>query len=277
MEKSHEDWRAVQGPKVDGVWNLHHALSSSKLDFFVVFSSISSLCGAIGQASYASANSFLDAFVQYRRSHHLPAAGINLGAVEDIGVFLQMPRLAAAARATGVRFLNEKEVLQSLSVAIKMCQAPSSDYHRPESYQAIAGMSTSSDSVRQAWSDDARFRIYPRLQQAIRSGGSVDMPDDDKVFLDMVQNHPEKLKTAAAEETLLRMIARRVIGPDADEVQRARFRGMMIDSLIAVEMTGFLRRNVGLDISMTEIVGPNTMEAFSRLALQKLYERKLQA
>lgn len=273
LEQSHEDWRTVQGPKVDGAWNLHHALHSSKLDFFVVFSSISSLCGAIGQASYASANSFLDAFVQYRRSKNLPAVCINLGAVGEIGVFQQMPELANAARATGVRFLNEKEVIQSLSMAIKTCEAPS----KLESSQIIAGMSSSGDSVRQAWSEDARFRLYPRLQEAIRSRGSMDMPSDDKAFSDMVQKHPESLKTAAAEETLLRVIARRVIGPDADEVQRTRFRGMMIDSLVAVEMTGYLRRNFGLEISMAEIAGPNTMEAFSRVVLKKLYDRKAHA
>jgi acyl carrier protein len=49
------------------------------LDFFVMFSSVSSLLGAPGQGSYGAANAFLDALARYRRARGLPATTVNWG------------------------------------------------------------------------------------------------------------------------------------------------------------------------------------------------------
>lgn len=50
------------------------------LDFFVMFSSMTSLIGNVGQASYSSANAFLDSLAQYRRcALGLPGLAINWG------------------------------------------------------------------------------------------------------------------------------------------------------------------------------------------------------
>ncbi len=40
--------------------------SASPLDFFIVISSAAGIVGNRGQAAYAAANTFLDAFAQYR-------------------------------------------------------------------------------------------------------------------------------------------------------------------------------------------------------------------
>lgn len=54
--------------KVQGSWNLHNMAIELRqdLDFFIILSSISGIHGNKGQANYASANSFLDAFASYR-------------------------------------------------------------------------------------------------------------------------------------------------------------------------------------------------------------------
>ncbi|MCB5154104.1 SDR family NAD(P)-dependent oxidoreductase [Streptococcus mutans] len=48
--------------KVEGANNLYEFTQSSQLDFFVNFSSVNSLIGAIGQVDYVSANAYLDVF-----------------------------------------------------------------------------------------------------------------------------------------------------------------------------------------------------------------------
>ncbi|KAJ4338021.1 hypothetical protein N0V95_008172 [Ascochyta clinopodiicola] len=45
--------------------------------------SVSGLMGQFGQANYAAANCFLDAFAQYRHAQGLPASAIDLGVAED--------------------------------------------------------------------------------------------------------------------------------------------------------------------------------------------------
>ncbi|OKP09596.1 Lovastatin diketide synthase LovF [Penicillium subrubescens] len=78
------DWGAAIKPKVNGTWNLHEATKSSPLDFMVLFSSFSGIMGQRGQANYASANTFLDAFVQYRHANGLPASVLDIGPIEDV-------------------------------------------------------------------------------------------------------------------------------------------------------------------------------------------------
>ena len=65
-KKTPEEIRAVIGPKVGGILAIEEATQKIKLDFVVLFSSISGTFGNPGQADYAGANSFLDAFAEYR-------------------------------------------------------------------------------------------------------------------------------------------------------------------------------------------------------------------
>src|SRR5690349_20421129 len=78
-------WESVVKSKVAGAWNFHHALSNFPLDFFIVLSSVAGAVGNRGQAAYAAANCFLNAFVQYRTNKGLPASSIDLTAVSDVG------------------------------------------------------------------------------------------------------------------------------------------------------------------------------------------------
>ncbi|MCP5051471.1 MAG: KR domain-containing protein, partial [bacterium] len=58
----------VLAPKVKGVVNLDQATKELALDFFVLFSSVSGAVGNVGQADYATANAFMDAFSKYRNT-----------------------------------------------------------------------------------------------------------------------------------------------------------------------------------------------------------------
>ena len=76
-----ERFERVFNPKAQGAWNLHEAMlvAGASLDFFLLFSSISSVLGFVGQVNYAAANFFQDALAQYRRQRGLPATAVNLG------------------------------------------------------------------------------------------------------------------------------------------------------------------------------------------------------
>ena len=66
-KKTPEEFARTLAPKVEGTWNLDRASRDHALDLFVVFSSIASAMGSIGQADYASANGFMDRFADHRR------------------------------------------------------------------------------------------------------------------------------------------------------------------------------------------------------------------
>jgi len=79
-------FQKVLAPKIQGTWNLHNLTKNQDLDFFVCFSSMTSVIGAIGQGNYAAANYFMDIFCHYRRSKNLPAISISWGPWDGAGM-----------------------------------------------------------------------------------------------------------------------------------------------------------------------------------------------
>jgi acyl transferase domain-containing protein/thioesterase domain-containing protein len=82
--KTRDSAARVLAPKIQGTLALHEALAGHKLDFVVLFSSISSLLPPAGQVDYAAANAFLDAFALSQTGH--PMTAINWGLWADVGM-----------------------------------------------------------------------------------------------------------------------------------------------------------------------------------------------
>jgi polyketide synthase PksN len=66
IKKTRADFETVLAPKVTGLINLDRASQDLSLDFLVLFSSMAGCFGNPGQADYAAANAFMDAFAHYR-------------------------------------------------------------------------------------------------------------------------------------------------------------------------------------------------------------------
>ncbi|MET9519178.1 type I polyketide synthase [Streptomyces sp. NPDC002994] len=76
--------RRVMRPKADGAWVLHGQFPPGSVDFFVLFSSCGQLLGLPGQASYGSANAFLDALAQHRNDPDVSYGGASHGGGDTI-------------------------------------------------------------------------------------------------------------------------------------------------------------------------------------------------
>ena len=85
--KSRETVEQVLAPKVKGTLVLDTILRDEKLDFFVLFSSVSAISGPAGQADYAAANAFLDAFAHQKASRDdTYTLAINWGVWQGVGM-----------------------------------------------------------------------------------------------------------------------------------------------------------------------------------------------
>ncbi|AUX48982.1 polyketide synthase [Sorangium cellulosum] len=86
-ERTNEDVVRVLSPKTTGTWNLAARLAEEPEAFLVLCSSIFSHLGAIGQADYAAANAFLDAFAAvYQDMTGNPGFAVAWDGWEQVGM-----------------------------------------------------------------------------------------------------------------------------------------------------------------------------------------------
>ncbi|PGH13223.1 hypothetical protein AJ79_03781 [Helicocarpus griseus UAMH5409] len=82
-----DDVHATFRPKIEGNVNLYEISQklNTKLDFFVMISSLTSISHAATQASYSAANCFMDEYARHLRRRGVRAASIPLGVIGDAG------------------------------------------------------------------------------------------------------------------------------------------------------------------------------------------------
>jgi polyketide synthase PksN len=123
-KKQWEDFEAVLAPKIQGASLLDEVTREEPLDFFVLFSSIASAFGNIGQTDYAAANGYMDAFAAVREGWR--AEGLRAGRSLSInwclwrngGMQLDAATNERMFRITGMRPLDTQLGLSLLATIL---------------------------------------------------------------------------------------------------------------------------------------------------------------
>src|SRR3984957_6057361 len=109
----------VLAPKVRGAWELHEATRERELDFFILYSSATTLFGNPGQAAYVAANMGLEALATERRALGLPATCIGWGPIADAGYLSRNERvLDALVGRMGGAALESEDALRALETLL---------------------------------------------------------------------------------------------------------------------------------------------------------------
>ncbi|MDL4864738.1 SDR family NAD(P)-dependent oxidoreductase, partial [Halomonas elongata] len=112
----------VLTPKIEGARHLDALTRNDELDFFVLYSSATTLFGNPGQASYVAANHWLEALAANRRAAGLPATCVRWGAIEDAGFLARNTRTRDALQERlGGSALRADDALEVLG---RMLAAP---------------------------------------------------------------------------------------------------------------------------------------------------------
>ncbi|MCG8419700.1 MAG: SDR family NAD(P)-dependent oxidoreductase [Proteobacteria bacterium] len=91
--KDAEAAERVLAPKVRGTLVLDRVVADDRLDFMVLFSSVSSFTGLAGQVDYSAANGFIDAFARARTQRDGTfAIAVNWNAWQEVGMAAEMAR-----------------------------------------------------------------------------------------------------------------------------------------------------------------------------------------
>jgi NAD(P)-dependent dehydrogenase (short-subunit alcohol dehydrogenase family)/acyl carrier protein len=107
--------RAVLAPKMAGAEHLDRATRGRDLDYFVAFSSVTTMIGNPGQAAYVAANGYLQGLMRRRRALGLPGLAVGWGAIADVGVLARDADGAAKLeRISGITAMRASEALAHL-------------------------------------------------------------------------------------------------------------------------------------------------------------------
>ncbi|KAJ5653747.1 hypothetical protein N7490_000750, partial [Penicillium lividum] len=261
---SHNEWLSALDPKYHGTWNLHHALANHKLDFFVCFGSLAGLCGNAGQANYAAANSFLDAFAKYRRANGLAASVIDLGLMNDAGfAYEHAPKLIQRAHSASMQTVEEYELVQALELAIS------------QPVQIALGLGTtkplSISGVVPPWTRDARYNLWNRIILESETD-TLGLNTDVRDLMELIKNTPEILDDPATEQQVIKVLGREIGShlANTDDMEETEICNMVIDSLAIIEIRSWYRRHLSLELPLMEISNAKTIGGLGKATVHAL-------
>ncbi|MFE0027285.1 SDR family NAD(P)-dependent oxidoreductase [Amycolatopsis sp. NPDC059021] len=249
---------AVLRPKVDGVLALHELTSGTDLAAFVLFSSVSGVLGAPGQAGYAAANTVLDAFAAHRRAQGLPALSLAWGLWAEAGGMGGTLDEAEVARlsATGLRPLSTQDALALFDTAL----ATDEPAVLPVRFDLAALRASGADAPKPVW--DLANRGTRRT-----AAGSAAVVSSGRLLADV----PEADRLATVLD-LVRTRAAAVLGyASAEDIDPGReFQQLGFDSLTAIELRNGLNATTGLRLPSTLVFDYPTVSALAEHLLAEL-------
>lgn len=275
-----EDWNLATGPKIQGTWNLHHelALMKAEVDFFVLFSSITAVIGQPGQANYSSANTFLDAFVDYRTSLGLPVSAINIGSVHEIGFVAENDETHRKLTAMGLHGVTEQNLFDALTLSITTGkQKKQSEF--PDTFvnhrNFVLGLGSTShinaDSNGTIWKD---LRMAAYHNSALGNTQVSVSIDSLTTFIVSAQADPSILSAPESSTFLAMEIGKKLcsllLKPEDELDIKLSLSALGMDSLVAIEMRAWWRRTFGFDVTVLEMLQMGTLDALGKCAAKKL-------
>ncbi|KAK0648491.1 polyketide synthase [Cercophora newfieldiana] len=252
-------------PKAHGAWLLHEATKDMDLDIFVMFSSISGILGMPGLASYAAANTFLDALAHFRRGRGLPGTSVAYGTWGGDGGMASS--LAPTAQSYLARFglsaLSPEGGLKVMDCAVRSQRA------------LTVGAVLDLERVRRFF-DDQESGAPPLLRELLPPSKSPSLkagqPPKHMDLREVLQN-AETIKHFNIVLDMVREVAARTLGfSHSSEVEVTRsLKEIGIDSLTAVQIRNRLESVTRLKLSANIIFLHKDLKALTQFLLSTMY------
>jgi polyketide synthase 12 len=248
----------VLRPKADAAWHLHELTQAHDLALFALYSSVSGIVGSPGQASYAAANTFLDALAEHRRDQGLPAVSLGWGLWrEGMGSGLADTDVERMARE-GLPPLTAETGLALFDAAL------------------AGGLST----VLPIELDRAALRAHARTTEVapvlrglakVTTRRAVTTARQETGLRERLATRPDDERRTVVVD-LVRHNAAAVLGHEAGgAIDPARaFKDLGFDSLTSVELRNRMNAVTGLRLSATAVFDHPTVAALAAHLLTEL-------
>lgn len=267
---SYADWTAPLRPKVQGSLTLHRFFDQSRpLDFFIACSSISGLCGNIGQAQYAAGNTYQDALAEHRRHQGLKAVSVNLGIMREIGAIAETAgvgnNLAQWNDVIGIREPDFHALIKSLII------------RQRNSDTCPAQVCTGLGSVDLFAAHSLAMPYYladPRMGPlAVTSIAAQAAVGEQDATAPLASRLAEASTIEQASEIVLDSLMHKIadimqIPVSEVDSSRPMYR-YGVDSLVALEMRNWITRELKANIALLEILASVPMTSFVEKIVEK--------
>ncbi|GAB1213228.1 hypothetical protein ATERTT37_002377 [Aspergillus terreus] len=267
----YQNWTACIHPKVNGTRMLHEALQDIPLDFFVTTSSVSGILGTPGQSNYAAANSYLDALARHRRRLQQNSVSIILPMILGIGVVAENAELEESLKRKGMYGIDEEGLLNAFEVAIiEQGRGGISDH-------LVVGLDPgelakvvreAADDVQRFWESNARFR---HTVHAMKWQSNDAAAGGGQSILASLQSLSAHEAVGAVRQHFITKLARMLmLSPGDFEEDGRSVASYGIDSMVGAELRNWIFKELGLDISFQQLLGPTlTISKFAGLVCVK--------
>ena len=256
-----EEWQAVVAPKVHGSWNLHTCLPHH-MDFFIMLASFVGISGNPGQANYAAANAYQDALALHRRSKGQVATSIDLGWMHDIGIIADRFDHIYRLRTAGFEGMKEHELHIVLEAAITGKVHGRAGTTVPS--QIITGIPTGGMIERSGgrdlrWINDAKFSYLKTVDSRELSEVRATAGDASQLKKRLREASTKADVTAIVNEALMARLVQST-GLDLRDVDPDQpFHALGLDSLVALEIRGWAKRELKAEVSGVFILGKSSL------------------
>lgn len=248
--------RSVLAPKVLGACHLHEMTLGITLDFFVLFSSATTLFGNPGQGNYVAANASLEALAKHRRTNGLAATSVRWGAIDDVGFLARNEKIKDALQSRmGGSALNSAIALDALE---SMLIADRSGLGVMElDWKALSRFLPSASS--------------PKFSELARHAGDSDGDEDNS---DDIQRALSELSDADMLAALTDMLKSEVgeilrVSPDKIDPTRSIY-DMGLDSLMGVELVVALESRFGIRLPVMALSQSPTIVKLAERIIEQL-------
>lgn len=278
---THADFMGACSPKVSGTWNLHrvsHDELQLRLDFFTLLSSFVGVIGNKGQANYCAANTFLDAFAHYRRNTlGLAANSIDLGPIEDVGVIEDQERLRGKLDVPQWTSINEAALHLILDISIaQQSQSSSKVLNEASAAQLITGLATPQPADTPLLAD-ARFQSL-LATGASASGANSGSANSQDPLAKQVQHLLTLHKTNPSADQLLQVVLdtitmglQKILRLQEGDIEPGKpLSTLGLDSLAAVEVRNWIRREITAELSTLEIMSSSSLWSLGEKVVKRL-------
>lgn len=257
LQLNEERMQKVMAPKIIGAWNLHTETLNIPLDFFMLFSSVSSSVGNPGQGNYVAANAFLDTLAHHRRAQGLPALTINWGAVTDVGYVAENSEVGEHFKRIGAKPLPSQQALKMLGLLLEK--------------QAI--QTTVAPVDWQRWSKIHAAGLLPRFSLVVKETTSDQVQADAGERGDSFKNRVLAAEPTERQQLLTSCIAEQVAKVLLTSASKLDIQQPLtafgFDSLMAVELSNQLKKELDVDVSAVKLTqGPSIAQLATEISEQ---------